>query len=297
MQRQNHKRLKTSTVGQYAQVARRKLSKEPIFFFLKESYHQWKTLKILKPHLEFRGRGTFHLRTYSIPSPLTPPEQRFQLKHQEAESRGPTKKGSKAKSILSPWLEISLTPSAGPTWRAAGSSLACHAGPRGGRDPEPLTFVSQPRPPGWRRKAWRPGRAAPGAPSASAQQPAPQRPRHGPEPPAPPHTAGLPRAPAPPCGDELIQPRSGVAGVGAPERGPESSPGDPGVLREQCGAARRRSGTARRERTGGNPKQRLCVRVQWALSPSRRRLLHLFLLLLLLRLLLPQAHPVSQATA
>lgn len=78
--------------------------------------------------------------------------------------------------------------------------------------------MPQPRPPGCRRKAWRPGRAAPGAPSAPAQQPAPQRPRHGPEPPAPPHTAGLPRAPAPPCGDELIQPRSGAAGKAA--RGP-----------------------------------------------------------------------------
>ncbi|XP_060007178.1 proline-rich protein 2-like [Lagenorhynchus albirostris] len=98
------------------------------------------------------------------------------------------------------------------------TSLARHAGPAAGGDPEPLTFVPQPRPPGCRRKAWRPGRAAPGAPSAPAQQPAPQRPRHGPEPPAPPHTAGLPRAPAPPCGDELIQSRSGAAEKAA--RGP-----------------------------------------------------------------------------
>ena len=104
MQRQNHKRLKTSRVEQYAQASSRKLSKEPIFF-LKESYQQWKTLNILKPHLEFRGRGTFRLRTYSIPSPLTPPEQRFQLKHQEAESRGPTKKGSRQKASFPPDLK------------------------------------------------------------------------------------------------------------------------------------------------------------------------------------------------
>ena len=32
MQRQNHKRLKTSRVEQYAQASSRKLSKEPIFF-------------------------------------------------------------------------------------------------------------------------------------------------------------------------------------------------------------------------------------------------------------------------
>lgn len=96
-QRQNHKRLKTSRVGQYAQAASRKLSREQFFFF-KESYQQWKTLKILKPHLEFRGHGTCHLRTYSIRSPLTPPEQRFQLKHQEVESRGPAKKGSRQKA-------------------------------------------------------------------------------------------------------------------------------------------------------------------------------------------------------
>ena len=102
MQRQNHKRLKTSRVGQYAQAASRKLSKEPIFifYFFKESYQQWKTLKILKPHLEFRGHGTCHLSTYSIRSPLTPPEQRLQLKHQEVESRGPAKKGSRQKASV-----------------------------------------------------------------------------------------------------------------------------------------------------------------------------------------------------
>ena len=73
-------------------------------FFLKESLSSGK-LNILKPHLEFRGRGTFHLRTYSIPSPVTPPEQRFQLKHQEAESRGPTKKGSRQKASFPPDLK------------------------------------------------------------------------------------------------------------------------------------------------------------------------------------------------
>lgn len=103
----------------------------------------------------------------------------------------------------------------------------------------------------------------PGLRQRPRQQPAPQRPRH-PEPPATSYCGAAARSRTSPAGMELISPTA-VSRGGGPGGAQNPAPRDPGVLREQCGAARRRRNGAARA-NGRQSKQRLCVRVQWAQS-------------------------------
>ncbi|XP_057602453.1 POLG alternative reading frame-like [Hippopotamus amphibius kiboko] len=186
--------------------------------------------------------------TWSTPG-MFPEQQRDQCTlrnvDKEVGEQRSREEREKAKGITSPSLEISLAPPAGPTWLAAGTSLARHARPGASylRAPaassglEKKSLEARPR---------RPRGSLSARPAAGAAAAAPR-----------PRAAGTTSY----CGaaarsrtslrDELIQPRSGAAGEGAPERGPESGPRDPGVLREQCGAAKSTSGAAWREQAGG----------------------------------------------
>lgn len=134
-----------------------------------ESYHQRKTQRILKPHLEYGYRGTFQLRTYSIPS-STHPKHRFQLlsprtpRAEVPERRAGMgmggREGREGASFF-PFLLNQLCTYGLPYLirlprgtHAPDNSLAYSK-----RDRQPLTSLSQPRSLGWRRKAWRPGHA------------------------------------------------------------------------------------------------------------------------------------------
>ena len=112
---------------------------------------------------------------------------------------------------------------------------------------QPLTSVSQPRSLGWRRKAWRPGRAGEKRVRRAAPRGVPQRPpssrhrsggatagscqhRHilrgcrGPAPPGNEKEEGGRSTLLPPCGDEIIHTPKSAVGEGDPERGSGPQP-------------------------------------------------------------------------